>query len=324
DGYSDVIVGAYQYDNGESDEGAAFVYYGSGSGLSTAPDWMGESNQADAWFGNSVSTAGDVNGDGYSDVIVGAYFYDNGQTNEGATFVYYGNSDGIALVPQQMKTDVGSTPVQLLNATGTQDVRLKLIGRTPAGRGKVKLQWEIKELGQVMNGIGLGISSSWYDTDTNGIEIAEDITGLGEHKAYHWRVRLLYSPLNYDGSIYSRWLSIGPNGMNEKDFITTPLTGIREREINVNVFGLSIKNNISGGIVSISYSLNRDAYIRIKVYDVSGRVVKSIYKGRKAKGIYNDIWDTTDRGGNRVGSGIYFISLESEGGISTKKAIIVK
>lgn len=38
----------------------------------------------------SVSTAGDVNRDGYSDVIIGASWYDNGQTNEGAAFVYYG------------------------------------------------------------------------------------------------------------------------------------------------------------------------------------------------------------------------------------------
>ena len=72
DGYSDVIVGAINYDNGQTDEGRAFVYYGSASGLSASANWTAESDQASAYFGYSVSTAGDVNGDGYSDVIVGA------------------------------------------------------------------------------------------------------------------------------------------------------------------------------------------------------------------------------------------------------------
>jgi len=94
DGFDDVIVGAYTYDNGQADEGAAFVYYGSGTGPSPNPDWTAESDQANAYFGVSVGTAGDVNGDGFDDVIVGAYYYDNSHTDEGAAFVYYGSGTG--------------------------------------------------------------------------------------------------------------------------------------------------------------------------------------------------------------------------------------
>src|SRR5206468_3368315 len=72
DGFSDVIVGAWLYSNGEANEGRAYVYLGSLSGLSLAPAWIAESNQADALFGFPATTAGDVNGDGYSDVLVGA------------------------------------------------------------------------------------------------------------------------------------------------------------------------------------------------------------------------------------------------------------
>ena len=58
-----------------------------------------------------MGTAGDVNGDGYADVIVGAPLYDNGQTDEGRAFVYYGNAaGGLALRPQQRRAD-DSVPV---------------------------------------------------------------------------------------------------------------------------------------------------------------------------------------------------------------------
>jgi hypothetical protein len=96
DGYSDVIVGSPNYDNGQTDEGRAYVYHGSASGLSPAANWTVESNQNYAYFGSCVSTAGDVNGDWYSDVVVGAYGYDNGETNEGRANVYYGSGSGLS------------------------------------------------------------------------------------------------------------------------------------------------------------------------------------------------------------------------------------
>ena len=44
------------------------------------------SHQVDGYFGYATATAGDVNGDGLDDVIVGAVFYDHGQLDEGVAF----------------------------------------------------------------------------------------------------------------------------------------------------------------------------------------------------------------------------------------------
>jgi hypothetical protein len=99
DGYDDVIVGAYRYDNGQNNEGRAFVYHGSALGLSSTADWTAESDQGGALLGWSVGTAGDVNGDGYDDVIVGAPWYGNGQTYEGRAFVYHGSASGLSTTP---------------------------------------------------------------------------------------------------------------------------------------------------------------------------------------------------------------------------------
>jgi hypothetical protein len=102
DGRDDVIVGAPLHDNGETDEGRAYVYYGTASGVSPAPDWTGEGDQAGAQFGFRVRTAGDVNGDGFADVIVGAPLYDGSsgtpdtRPDRGRAFVYHGSVSGLS------------------------------------------------------------------------------------------------------------------------------------------------------------------------------------------------------------------------------------
>ena len=96
DGYSDVIVGSYLYDNGQTDEGKAFLYHGSASGVSATAAWTVESDQVGARLSlGGCRTAGDVDGDGYGDVIVSAYFADNGQDNEGIAFVFLGSAEGL-------------------------------------------------------------------------------------------------------------------------------------------------------------------------------------------------------------------------------------
>jgi hypothetical protein len=96
DGCGDVIVGADLYDNaGQNDKGRAYLYRGGPSGLETNPIWIAEPAAAGARFGGSVASAGDLGNDGYGDVIVGATGYSNGQSAEGAAFLYRGNATGL-------------------------------------------------------------------------------------------------------------------------------------------------------------------------------------------------------------------------------------
>ncbi|MBP6671743.1 MAG: FG-GAP repeat protein, partial [Bacteroidetes bacterium] len=86
DGYDDVIVGAYAY--GASAVGRAYLYYG-GTTMDNIVDVTMTGETSGLWFGVSVSTAGDLNGDGYSDVVVGAFGYAN---NSGRAYVYFGGT----------------------------------------------------------------------------------------------------------------------------------------------------------------------------------------------------------------------------------------
>jgi hypothetical protein len=90
DGFSDIIVGARFYAATLTNQGRVFVYAGSPSGLVTTPLETFDGEQASEEFGVCVSTAGDVNGDGFSDVMIGAHAWDNPENNEGRALVFHG------------------------------------------------------------------------------------------------------------------------------------------------------------------------------------------------------------------------------------------
>ena len=94
DGYDDVIIGAHLFNNGQTDEGRVFVYYSSAAGPSLTPSWTSEGNQNSADYGNWVANAGDVNADGYDDVIIGADLINAPLENEGRAYVYMGSPTG--------------------------------------------------------------------------------------------------------------------------------------------------------------------------------------------------------------------------------------
>jgi len=91
DGYADVIVGAHQDDGGGTNAGLARVF--SGKDGSVLFSFKGDG--AGDRFGLTSNGAGDVNGDGYDDLIVGAYYTANG-TSPGYAKIFSGK-DGKVL-----------------------------------------------------------------------------------------------------------------------------------------------------------------------------------------------------------------------------------
>ena len=94
DGYADFLVGAYLNDDGGAGAGAAYLILGSaspaGGSLSAALEYAGEA--ASDLAGESVAGAGDVDGDGYADFLVGAYVNDDGAAAAGAAYLVRGSA----------------------------------------------------------------------------------------------------------------------------------------------------------------------------------------------------------------------------------------
>jgi hypothetical protein len=87
--YDDVIVGAPGY---SSSTGRAYIFNGGGPMDSTADVTLTGSNSGDE-FGYSVSGAGDMDGDGVPDVIIGVPYWDNGATTDcGQVLIFKGGS----------------------------------------------------------------------------------------------------------------------------------------------------------------------------------------------------------------------------------------
>ena len=103
DGFDDVIVGAYRADPNGDASGSSYVVFGKASGFSAAMDLSsldgtnGFSLDGVAAYdvaGKSVSSAGDINGDGFADLLVGAPYADPNGDLSGSSYVVFGKAAG--------------------------------------------------------------------------------------------------------------------------------------------------------------------------------------------------------------------------------------
>ena len=105
DGFDDVVIGATGDSGGGSYSGAAYVVFGKGGGFgpSFSLSAINGSNgfkltgvAAGDQTGVSVSSAGDVNGDGFADLIVGTPYSDTNGNDRGSSYVVFGKAGGFS------------------------------------------------------------------------------------------------------------------------------------------------------------------------------------------------------------------------------------
>ena len=123
DGYDDLIIGAFTASRNGSQSGSSYVFFGKASGFASAIplsslngtsgfrlDGVSASDQS----GTSVASAGDANGDGFADLIIGAPYADPNGSNSGAAYVYFSPASGAA-------TYRGTTLADTIHGTVTAD-----------------------------------------------------------------------------------------------------------------------------------------------------------------------------------------------------------
>jgi hypothetical protein len=328
DGYSDVIVGAYSYDTAFTDAGRAFFYPGSAAGLAASPTWTSNGHNHNVFFGWSVGAAGDVNGDGFSDVLVGIEAFSNGQAEEGRAVLFSGNdTQGIDRRVRQARTD-DSAPIALLGSSNSSSAfGLKVLGRTAVGRGKVRLQFEVKPLGIPFDGTGL-VTGPVVDTGVpvqnlgSAVLLTEVASGLTPDTPYRWRLRTL---ANSPFIPATPWFSLPYNNVTETDVRTaSPQTGIADAEAPSAQRAMlePMRPNPLRTHGEIAYTLTTAGEVRLTVVDVAGRVRAVLADGAQIRGRHTARWDARDGAGNALPAGVYFARLEVAGEVSSRKLVI--
>jgi hypothetical protein len=65
-------------------------------------------------------------------------------------------------------------------------------------------------------------------------------------------------------------------------------------------------------------------YMSLRIYDITGELIKTLINGEKEPGYHSAIWNGRDETGKEVASGLYFYRLESENFMKTKPCLLVK
>ncbi|MFO0558053.1 MAG: FG-GAP-like repeat-containing protein [Polyangiales bacterium] len=179
DGFSDVIVGAWSAARmAGPDAGSASVFHGSATGLSVAPAVVLDGLADRDYFGRTIASAGDVDNDGYSDVLVGAYYADYmGRSDAGTTGLYLGGPMGVSSTPARVigggairdYLGISTSSAGDLNGDGFDDVVIGAYFASPGGRGRAGHT-------QVFYGNATGINAA-ADGVIEGL-LAGDILGV--------------------------------------------------------------------------------------------------------------------------------------------------
>jgi flagellar hook assembly protein FlgD len=79
----------------------------------------------------------------------------------------------------------------------------------------------------------------------------------------------------------------------------------------------------------IPYSLPKDVKVTIRIYNASGRLIRSLDLGQKQAGFYTSknraaYWDGRNEYGERVSSGLYFYTIQAGGYTATRKMLLLK
>ncbi len=339
DNYDDVIVGAIGY---SSHTGRAYIFYGDTlTSMDNSADVTMDGESSDNYFGRSVSNAGDVNHDGYGDVIVGADGYNS---NTGRAYVYYGGSS-MNNTADITVTGEGTNEYFGLSVSGAGDVNgdnhddfivgsynypengkayLYSDSNAPlpveltsfsakANNGIIKLNWatatEVNNYGFQVERQKEKVKSEWKNigfVEGHGTSNSPKEYSFTDENPPSGKIQYRLKQIDIDGNFeYSEIVEIQTIAPSKFElFQNYP-----------NPFNPTTTINYAVPSVETRHALS----LQLIVYDILGRKVATLVNKKQSPGNYSVQFDAS-----KLGSGIYFYRLSAGDFIATKKMILIK
>jgi hypothetical protein len=154
----------------------------------------------------------------------------------------------------------------------------------------------------------------WYSTD--GVNWTQATANAG------WSVRFVHTSVVFNNKM---WVMGGGGGRGNDVWYSTGL-GIEDNRqtLTTNRFSLNAEPNPFKTHVAIRYSLTATTKVTLSIYDISGKIVKTLVNENKKPGDYIVSWDGKDKNKRTVAKGVYFYTLNTKERREQKKLLMLK
>ncbi len=220
------------------------------------------------------------------------------------------------------KTDVnmGNTDywiVKLETLTDNIPPATPTITSISAFQGGVKLEWtQIVEQDLSHYNIYRSKLDGFNPSSSNKIAIVDksltyynDVSNIDSYEVYYYKI------------------SAEDNTSNESEIsdqaTVTTLNTLNEKLATNYILNQNVPNPFNPS-TTINYSIGSDSYVKIEIFDISGKLISTLQNNFQTKGWHSVVWNGNDKQGKSVPAGIYLGKLTSGNKIRTIKLMLVK